>query len=166
MAGSVNSGAGWPYLTVVIGQSLTRITAAAATGTHHQQRAAFSDEQGDVALIDSRQTSPELEQSWGRSTNRRLASRLPLVWHDPWKVSATNEYPQEACTMRIVTLLVVAVVSLVPSLGRADDSLARFKGGIGADGVSGAPGTGPTAAVVTRNIVRGVQPPEIGRAHV
>ncbi len=59
--------------------------------------------------------------------------------------------------MRIVTLLAIAVVSL-PSLARADDSLARFKGGIGVDGVSSAPGTDPTAAAVTRNIVRGVQP--------
>jgi len=58
--------------------------------------------------------------------------------------------------MRMVTLL--AMVSLVPSLARADDSLARFNGGIGVDGVSGAPGTTPAAAVVTRNIVRGVQP--------
>jgi len=56
----------------------------------------------------------------------------------------------------MVTLL--AMVSLVPSLARADDSLARFNGGIGVDGVSGAPGTTPAAAVVTRNIVRGVQP--------
>ena len=60
--------------------------------------------------------------------------------------------------MKIVTLLATAVVSLAPSLGRADDSLVRFKGGIGVDGVSGAPGTDPTAASVTRNIVRGVQP--------
>ena len=60
--------------------------------------------------------------------------------------------------MRIATLLATAVVSLAPSLGRADDSLARFRGGIGVDGVSGAPGTDPTATVVSRNIVRGVQP--------
>jgi len=60
--------------------------------------------------------------------------------------------------MRIVTLLAITVVSLVPSLARADDSLARFRGGVGVDGVAGAPGTGPTATVVSRNIVRGVQP--------
>jgi hypothetical protein len=61
--------------------------------------------------------------------------------------------------MRLVALCAIAVVSLVPSLARADDSLARFKGGIGADGVSAAPGIAPTSAVVNRNIVRGVQPP-------
>ncbi len=60
--------------------------------------------------------------------------------------------------MRIVTLLAIAVVNIVPSLARADDTLVKFRGGIGVDGVSGAPGTDPTAASVNRNIVRGVQP--------
>jgi hypothetical protein len=60
--------------------------------------------------------------------------------------------------MRIVTVLAIAVVSLAPSLARADDSLARFKGGIGVNGVSGAGGDIGTAEIVTRNIVRGVQP--------
>jgi len=41
----------------------------------------------------------------------------------------------------------------------ADDTLVRFKGGIGVIPVSSAPGPAPTAAVVNRNIVRGVQPP-------
>jgi len=59
--------------------------------------------------------------------------------------------------MRVATLLAI-VFSLAPSIGRAEESLARFKGGIGVDGVSSAPGTDPTAAAVTRNIVRGVQP--------
>jgi hypothetical protein len=61
--------------------------------------------------------------------------------------------------MRTVALLAMALVALVPSLGLGDDTLAKFKGGIGADGVSAAPGTAPVATAVTRNIVRGVQPP-------
>ena len=39
-----------------------------------------------------------------------------------------------------------------------DDSLLKFKGGIGVIGVSSGVGTGATAEVVNRNIVRGVQP--------
>jgi hypothetical protein len=41
----------------------------------------------------------------------------------------------------------------------ADDSLLKFKGGIGVIPVSSGVGTAPTAEVVNRNIVRGVQPP-------
>ncbi len=59
--------------------------------------------------------------------------------------------------MKIVTLVAI-LVSLAPSLGRADDSLVRFKGGIGVDGVSSGVGTDATATTVNRNIVRGVQP--------
>ena len=40
----------------------------------------------------------------------------------------------------------------------ADDTLAKFKGGIGVIPVSSGVGTGATAEVVNRNIVRGVQP--------
>jgi hypothetical protein len=40
----------------------------------------------------------------------------------------------------------------------ADDTLARFKGGIGVIPVSSGVGTAATAEVVNRNIVRGVQP--------
>ena len=61
--------------------------------------------------------------------------------------------------MRTVALLALALVALVPSLGLSDDALAKFKGGIGADGVSSAAGTASVATAVTRNIVRGVQPP-------
>jgi|SRR5262245_4572332 len=39
-----------------------------------------------------------------------------------------------------------------------DDTLARFKGGIGVIGVSSGVGIAATAEVVNRNIVRGVQP--------
>src|SRR5260370_12009117 len=60
--------------------------------------------------------------------------------------------------MRIVTLLTVVSLAIVLSLARADDTLVKFDGGIGVDPVSNAPGTAATANVVTRNIVRGVQP--------
>jgi len=60
--------------------------------------------------------------------------------------------------MRTVTLLAIGLIALVPSLGRTDDSLVRFKGGIGVDSVSSAPGPAPVAATVNRNIVRTVQP--------
>jgi hypothetical protein len=60
--------------------------------------------------------------------------------------------------MRTLMLLAIAAVSLVPSVGWSDETLVRFKGGIGVDGVSGAGGTIGTAEIVTRNIVRGVQP--------
>jgi hypothetical protein len=42
--------------------------------------------------------------------------------------------------------------------GMADDTLASFKGGVGVMPVSSGVGTGATAEVVNRNIVRGVQP--------
>jgi len=67
--------------------------------------------------------------------------------------TATRRY-----IMRIVTLLTVVSLALVLSLARADDTLVKFDGGIGVDPVSNAPGTAATANVVTRNIVRGVQP--------
>ena len=53
---------------------------------------------------------------------------------------------------------VVLIVSLSVSATLADDTLARFKGGIGVIPVSSGVGTDPTATVVNRNIVRGVQP--------
>lgn len=58
-----------------------------------------------------------------------------------------------------VVRLVIALLAVVPSLAWADDNtLVRFEGGIGVDAVSNAPGPGPIAMQVTRNIVRGVQP--------
>lgn len=56
-----------------------------------------------------------------------------------------------ACT------LFLGVVSSLPAAA-ADDAIARFMGGIGVIGVSSGVGTGTTAEVVNRNIVRGVQP--------
>jgi len=47
--------------------------------------------------------------------------------------------------MRTAALLAMALVALVPSLGLSDDTLAKFEGGIGADGVSSAAGTAPVA---------------------
>jgi len=61
--------------------------------------------------------------------------------------------------MKTLRLLVIPLVALMPSLGLTDDTLATFRGAIGADGVSSAPGPGPVATTVNRNIVRGVQPP-------
>jgi hypothetical protein len=65
--------------------------------------------------------------------------------------------------MKIPSLLLPAVVALAPLSAGADQLLVKFDGGIGAIGVSAAlaagDGTGPNAATVTRNIVRGVQPP-------
>jgi hypothetical protein len=63
--------------------------------------------------------------------------------------------------MRIVTLLTVVSLALVLSLARADDTLVKFDRGIGVDPVSNAPGMAATANVVTRNIVRGVQPAQL-----
>jgi len=48
---------------------------------------------------------------------------------------------------------------VAPLVSLADDSLARFKGGVGVIPVSSGQGTAATATVVNRNIVRGVQPP-------
>jgi hypothetical protein len=65
--------------------------------------------------------------------------------------------------MKIPSLLLPAVVALAPLSAVAAELLVKFDGGIGAIGVSAAlaagDGTGPNATTVTRNIVRGVQPP-------
>ena len=47
---------------------------------------------------------------------------------------------------------------IYPFSAAAEDTLARFKGGIGVIPVSSGVGLAPTAEVVNRNIVRGVQP--------
>ena len=56
-------------------------------------------------------------------------------------------------------LAVLFVGMVVPLAALADDSLAKFKGGIGVIPVSSGQGTAATATVVNRNLVRGVQPP-------
>ena len=61
--------------------------------------------------------------------------------------------------MKISSLLLPACVVLTPLSAVADDTLVTFEGAIGAIGVSAGLGTDTTATTVTRNIVRGVQPP-------
>lgn len=70
--------------------------------------------------------------------------------------------------MKRALALATLVVLLLPVALDAKDSrdsrdsgnsLVRFEGGIGVDPVSNGLGTDPTATTVTRNIVRGVQPP-------
>ena len=56
-------------------------------------------------------------------------------------------------------LAVLFVGMVVPLAALADDSLAKFKGGIGVIPVSSGQGAAATATVVNRNLVRGVQPP-------
>jgi len=50
------------------------------------------------------------------------------------------------------------VVALLASSAVADDTLVKFRGGIGVLPVAAGVGQAATAEVVTRNIVRGVQP--------
>jgi hypothetical protein len=61
--------------------------------------------------------------------------------------------------MKIPSLLLPALVALVPLSAGAAEPLVKFDGGIGAIPVSAGLGTDTMAATVTRNIVRGVQPP-------
>jgi hypothetical protein len=63
---------------------------------------------------------------------------------------------KKALFASIPVLLIVGVFAL-PVV--ADDTLARFEGGIDAIPVSSGQGVGATATTVNRNIVRGVQPP-------
>jgi len=61
--------------------------------------------------------------------------------------------------MKLIAPVLLSVLALLASSAKADDTLAKFKGGIGVIPVSSGAGTDPTATVVNRNIVRGVQPP-------
>jgi hypothetical protein len=61
--------------------------------------------------------------------------------------------------MKIQSLLPLALVALAPLSAGADQLLVKFDGGIGAIPVSAGVGTAATAAIVIRNIVRGVQAP-------
>jgi hypothetical protein len=60
--------------------------------------------------------------------------------------------------MNRFTFVLLSTIALVPVSATADDSLAKFRGGIGVIPVSSGVGTAATADVVNRNIVRGVQP--------
>ncbi len=59
---------------------------------------------------------------------------------------------------KILAGLVSAAIAS-PLAALADDTLVKFRGGIGVIPISSAPGPAPTATSVNRNIVRGVQPP-------
>ena len=61
--------------------------------------------------------------------------------------------------MKIPSSLLLATVVLTPLSAVADDTLVTFDGAIGAVPVSNGLGTDATATTVTRDIVRGVQPP-------
>jgi hypothetical protein len=61
------------------------------------------------------------------------------------------------CAVMTIFVWAWLVGFLAPSV-RADDTLARFEGGIGVIPVSSGVGQDPTATTVNRNIVRGVQP--------
>jgi hypothetical protein len=58
-----------------------------------------------------------------------------------------------------VSILAVLLGGFFVSSLLADDTLVKFKGGIGVIPVSSGVGTAATATTVNRNIVRGVQPP-------
>jgi hypothetical protein len=59
---------------------------------------------------------------------------------------------------KCIIAVAVALGFALPAAADDNDNLARFRGGIGVIPVSSAPGPAPTATVVNRNIVRGVQP--------
>ena len=68
--------------------------------------------------------------------------------------------------MKLIARTLALVFALVASSAVADDTLVKFKGGIGVIPVSSGVGTGTTATDVNRNIVRGVQPPgQLWRIH-
>jgi hypothetical protein len=60
--------------------------------------------------------------------------------------------------MKLIAPVLLSVLVLLASSAVADDTLARFKGGIGVIPVSSGVGAATTAEVVNRNIVRDVQP--------
>jgi hypothetical protein len=67
--------------------------------------------------------------------------------------------PSKLIMCAVVSIFVwTCLVGLFVSSVTADNTLVRFEGGIGVIPVSSGMGTGGTAEVVNRNIVRGVQP--------
>lgn len=58
--------------------------------------------------------------------------------------------------------LLLFLGTLYPLSAAAEDSIVKFKGGIGVIPVSSGVGTAATATDVNRNIVRGVQPARSG----
>ena len=61
--------------------------------------------------------------------------------------------------MKKALVLLPSIVALFALPAVADDTLVKFRGGIGVIPVASGVGPAPTAVVVNRNIVRGVQPP-------
>jgi hypothetical protein len=61
--------------------------------------------------------------------------------------------------MKTIGSIAAVLLALTPGGAGADDAFLEFKGGIGVIPVSNGVGLASTAEVVTRNIVRGVQPP-------
>jgi len=61
--------------------------------------------------------------------------------------------------MKKALVLLPVLVALFAPPAVADDTLVKFRGGIGVIPVASGVGPAPTAVVVNRNIVRGVQPP-------
>ena len=61
--------------------------------------------------------------------------------------------------MKKALVLLPVLVALLAPPAVADDTLVKFRGGIGVIPVASGVGPAPTAVVVNRNIVRGVQPP-------
>ena len=61
--------------------------------------------------------------------------------------------------MKKALVLLPFLVALFALSAVADDTLVKFRGGIGVIPVASGVGLAPTTAVVNRNIVRGVQPP-------
>jgi len=60
--------------------------------------------------------------------------------------------------MKKALVLLPFLVALFPLSALADDTLVKFRGGIGVIPVASGVGLAPTTALVNRNIVRGVQP--------
>jgi hypothetical protein len=65
---------------------------------------------------------------------------------------------KKAVFVSIPVLVIVGFLAQSVSTDDTDETLVRFKGGIGVIPVSSGVGTAATATVVNRNIVRGVQP--------
>jgi len=73
-------------------------------------------------------------------------------------VASKEKFKTGGDTMKKFFVLSPFVVALLASSAVADDTLVKFRGGIGVLPVAAGVGQAPTADVVTRNIVRGVQP--------
>jgi hypothetical protein len=73
-------------------------------------------------------------------------------------VASKEKFQTGGETMKKFLVLSPFVVALLASSAVADDTLVKFRGGIGVLPVAAGVGQAATADAVTRNIVRGVQP--------